>query len=123
MPVEDYYNKNLRDRARYLRSNMTFFEKKLWFEFLRTFPLRAHRQRAIGNYIVDFYIPKADLVIEIDGDSHFTEDGIREDQIRTAELNRLNLRFLRFTNTEIRDSFEFVCEKIQEVVKTAFVSE
>ena len=121
MPVRDYYNRDLRDRARYLRNNMTFFEKKLWFEFLRTFPLRAHRQRAIGNYIVDFYIPKADLVIEVDGDSHFTEQGTRGDHIRDAELTALNLRVLRFTNTEIQDSFDSVCEKIHEVSKKSFL--
>ena len=53
--------------ARNLRNNVTPQERKLWYLFLSKFPLRFHRQKTIGPYIVDFYCHKAKLVIEIDG--------------------------------------------------------
>jgi len=53
---------------------MTPAEKKLWYSYLRDFKFRVLRQKPINNFIVDFYCAKLKLVIEIDGDSHFTND-------------------------------------------------
>ena len=50
---------------------MTPWEKKLWYQFLRDYPVRFQRQKAIGNYIADFYCAKARLIIEVDGKEHF----------------------------------------------------
>lgn len=58
-----------------MRQNPTLAEKKLWQDCLRTFPLRVLRQRPIDRFIVDFYCATLKLVIEIDGDSHFTDTG------------------------------------------------
>ena len=107
-----YYNQKLKYAARELRKNMTQAEKKIWYEFLSKLKPRVHRQRAIGQYIVDFYISKADLVIEIDGDSHFQESANEKDAARTKFLNSLNLKVLRFTNSEVYFSFDSVCEII-----------
>ena len=61
------YNKVTIPLAKTLRKNMTPWERKLWYEFLRDYPLRFERQKAIGNYIVDFYCAKVGLVVELDG--------------------------------------------------------
>jgi very-short-patch-repair endonuclease len=70
------------------------------------------RQRPIDNFIVDFYCPKLKLVIEVDGDSHFTDLGLVYDEERTLVLEGYGLRVIRFTNDEVLQNFEGVCEQI-----------
>ncbi len=117
MDLKKYYNGNLKDRSRYLRKHMTKAEEALWFSFLRGYIPRVHRQRPMANFIVDFYIPKAGLVIEIDGDSHFQEGGKQKDKMRDLVLKNLNLEVLRFTNNDIFQSFDAVREEIHKVVQ------
>lgn len=106
------YNPKNIEKARDLRKNLTPAEKKLWYDFLRTQSVRILRQRPIDNYIVDFYCPTAKLVIEIDGDSHFTAEGKEYDKQRTAVLEAYGLKELRFTNADVMKHFEGVCEEI-----------
>ena len=80
------YNKNLIPRAKELRKNATPQENRLWYDFLSKHEVRFQRQKAIGNYIVDFYCYRAGLVIEIDGSQHFTQEGIQKDRFRTEIL-------------------------------------
>ena len=108
------YNPNLVSRARELRKNMTPAEKKLWYEYLRNFPLRVLRQRPIDHFIVDFYCPSLKLVIEVDGDSHFTEEGLEYDRERTQRLESYGLTVIRFTNQQILQDFESVCGVIHQ---------
>ena len=58
----------------------------------------------------------AELVIEIDGDSHFTETGRQRDAERTAMLERFNLDVLRFTNAEVMEDFEGVCLRVRQTI-------
>ena len=58
-------------QARALRRNMTPQEAKLWYQFLRNYPVKIYKQRIIESFIVDFYCSKAQLVIEVDGAQHF----------------------------------------------------
>ena len=104
------YNKNFISRARKLRKEMTEEERKLWYLFLKNHPKRILRQKIIESYIVDFYCPKKKLVIELDGNQHYTIDGIEYDKIRTNVLEAYNLNVIRFTNSEIRYKFKEVCE-------------
>jgi very-short-patch-repair endonuclease len=105
------YNKNLVTRAKEMRKNPTPAEAKLW-EYLRKFPVRFWRQKPIDHFIVDFYCPKLKLVIEVDGNIHFTESAIAYDQERTKILEGYGLQVLRFTNDEVLDNFKGVCELI-----------
>ena len=107
------YNPDLVPRAKELRKNMTPAERKFWNEYLRTFPHRVHRQRPINHYIVDFYCPKLKLIIEVDGDNHFTPEAQEYDQKRTETLQGYNLKIIRFTNQEIMNNFEEVCAIMQ----------
>ena len=110
------YNKNNIPLAKTLRKNMTPWERKLWYEFLRNYPVRFQRQKAIGNYIVDFYCAKARIVIELDGSGHYFEKQMQQDNIRTIELEKMNLKVIRICNLEIDKNFEGVCEYIDRAV-------
>ncbi len=110
------YKTALGERASKLRQNMTQPEQKLWRGFLQNHEPRFRRQRMIKTFIVDFYCPAAKLVIEVDGESHFTEEGKTRDAERTAVLEGLGLYVLRFTNREVMQEFEGVCTKVSEIV-------
>jgi len=109
------YNPKLKEHARELRKNLTEAEKKLWYGYLRNFKYRVLRQRPIDNYIVDFYCPELRLVIEIDGESHFTEEGKAYDEERFRILNAYGLQVIRFTNDEVLGHFEAVRQKVAEL--------
>ena len=110
-------NTNLKQLATNLRNNATKEEKKLWYEFLRTYPLRFNRQRIIGDYIVDFYCAKAKLVIEIDGSQHYYEKEMQKDSERTKFLETLGLKVIRFSNDDINKNLEGVCLLIDKTIK------
>ncbi len=106
------YNPKLLDRARALRLNMTQAERKLWYEFLKGSPVKFLRQRPIDHFIADFYCHEASLIIEVDGGGHFSEEGIMYDHERSAVLSSYGLKVLRFTNIEVMQNFEGVCQEI-----------
>jgi very-short-patch-repair endonuclease len=104
-------------RRQNLRNNATQPEQKLW-AILRGKQLgvKFRRQHGIGLYIVDFYCPEAKLVIEVDGDSHYTETAQQQDVQRDAYLQSLDLRVLRFTNQDINQNMVGVYEMIKRVI-------
>ena len=111
------YNKDNIPLAKHLRKNMTPWERKLWYEFLRFYPVRFQRQKAIGNYIADFYCAKARLVIELDGGGHYEPEQSQKDNERTQALQCMNLRVLRICNLYIDRQFADVCEMITHAVE------
>ncbi|MBR0541305.1 MAG: endonuclease domain-containing protein [Clostridia bacterium] len=111
------YNKNNIKKARGLRKSATPFENKLWYEFLNTYPIRFQRQKAIGNYIADFYCAKAGLIIELDGGGHYNVQSAQRDIKRTADLEKMNLKVIRFSNIDINKHFQEVCENIDSAVQ------
>lgn len=116
------YNKANIPLAKALRKNMTPWEQKLWYQFLRKYPVRFQRQKAIGNYIVDFYCAKARLVIELDGGGHYTPEYEQKDTARTNELMRMKLTVFRICNLDIDRNFRGVCEQIDVLVRNLLVS-
>ena len=74
-----------------LRKKMTPWESCLWYRFLRTYPVRFQRQKAIGESIADFYCAKAQLVIELDGGGHYSEEQLQKDAKRTQALEQMGL--------------------------------
>ena len=111
------YNPNLIKNASNLRKNMTKEEKHLWYDFLRTYPIKFTRQKVLGKYIADFYSPTAKLVIELDGSGHYTEQGEEYDKERTAFLSLYGLKVIRIPNIDIHRNFKGVCEYINLIVK------
>lgn len=110
------HNKKLVLNAKELRKNMTKEERHLWYDYLRNKDLRFVRQKIIGNYIVDFYCAKANLVIEIDGSQHFEKEAIIYDTERTKYLEELGLFVVRIPNNEINTNFGGVCEYLDKII-------
>ncbi|MBT1169819.1 DUF559 domain-containing protein [Bifidobacterium sp. SO4] len=111
------YNPNNVGKARSLRRQMTPWERKLWYGFLSSYPIRWQRQKPIGNRIVDFYCAKAGLAVELDGGGHYTTRQQQADAIRTKELEAAGLTVLRFANNEIDFMFRETCQRIDNAVR------
>ena len=107
--MREYKRSNI-PLAKELRKNMTPWERKLWYDFLRSYPVRFQRQKAIGNYIVDFFCARADLVIELDGGGHYQPEQQKADAERTSVLESMGLKVLRICNLDIDKNFRGVCE-------------
>ena len=112
-------NQRLTPNAQKMRREMTKEEKHLWYDFLRDAPLKAKRQKVIGRYIVDFYVPQAKLVIELDGSQHYDEEGLAYDAMRTKALEGYGLNVVRFSNLDIDKNFDGVCAYIGDVIQEA----
>ena len=113
------YNKENIPLAKQLRKNMTPWERKLWYEFLRSYPIRFQRQKTIGDYIVDFYCASAKLVVELDGGGHYEAEQSAKDVLRTRALESMGFHVVRFTNLDIDRCFAEVCESIDLTVKSS----
>lgn len=104
-------------RRQALRNNLTQPEQTLWAQLRgQQLGVKFRRQHGIGHYIVDFYCPQCHMVIEIDGDSHFTTDGLDHDTQRDTYMLSLGLRVLRFTNAEVMNNLEGVYDTIKRAI-------
>ena len=110
-------NHNLKKHAVKMRKNQTDEENKVWHQILKGRTPKFHRQRIIGNYIVDFYCPKLKLIIEIDGYQHYYEENIEYDNKRSEYLEGLGFCILRIDNSEINKDIEEVREIIDRICR------
>ena len=111
------YNKQLIPLAKHLRKEMTKEERRLWYDFLRSYPVRFSRQKVLGKYVADFYSAEAKLVIELDGSQHYEDISAEKDAERTAFLEAYGLAVIRFANNEVNTNFRGVCEYIDNAVQ------
>ncbi len=112
------YNPELVTRAKELRQRMTEAEKQLWHGYLRNFKYRVLRQRPIDNFIVDFYCSKLRLVIEVDGETHSSDNAKGYDTERTTTLEGYGLRILRFWNRDVISDLPGVIQQIEELLQS-----
>lgn len=114
------FNKALKPFARDLRKHLTDVEQLLWSKIRRKQLAGAqfYRQKPIGPYIVDFYCPAKQLVIELDGGQHFTEKGENSDMERDRYLRSLGFVVLRFTNRDVLQSLDGVLTTILDHVSS-----
>ncbi len=114
------YKAKLKNTARTLRKNMTDSELKLWSRIRRKqiSGLQFYRQRPIGDYIVDFYCPKAELVLEVDGVQHMNRLAMQKDKYRDSYLKQQGVKVLRFDNLQILKQLDAVIEKIHQAVES-----
>ena len=110
------YRRDLKPRSQALRRDPSPAERKLWYEFLRDLPVKFTRQKPLGSYIADFYCSAHRLVIELDGDSHYSDRAQQYDERRTENLEEEGVRVVRFTNTDVLQNFEGVCAEILRIV-------
>ncbi|WP_102127789.1 endonuclease domain-containing protein [Deinococcus planocerae] len=115
--MRDAYTRRLAPRARELRNNQTPAERKLWFEFLRTHPVKFRRQVPLQGYILDFYSPSLKLCIELDGRSHDGRAVVEYDAERTRQLAAAGIQIVRFRNAEVLGQFEGVCTGIEALCR------
>ena len=115
--MQSKHNKQLVSLAKLLRKEMTKEERRLWYDFLRTYPVRFSRQKVLRKYIADFYNAKAKLVIELDGSQHYEDINMLQDTERAAFLEGYGLRVIRIPNNEVNMNFRGVCEYIDIAVK------
>ena len=111
-----FYNKKIKFYSRKLRNTMTEAENLIWSKIRRR-QLKGYqfyRQKIIGNFIVDFYCPKAKLVVEIDGGHHYIEETIKKDRKRADYIIANGLKILRFSDTEVFKNLQGVLERIYE---------
>jgi len=108
------YNANLKDNARELRKNLTDSERALWSRLRskQLLDVQFYRQKPIGEHIVDFYAPRAKLVVEVDGSQHMEAAHVLQDRIRDEYLASLGLKVLRFNSREILKESDAVVEVI-----------
>ena len=115
--MQSKHNKQLVPLARQLRKEMTKEERHIWYDFLRTYPVRFSRQKVLGIYIADFYSAEAKLVIELDGSQHYEDINAEKDAERTAFLEAYGLTVIRIPNNEVARNFRGVCEYIDSAVR------
>ena len=111
------YQNKLIPRAKELRKEATKQENHLWYDFLKSYPVRFQRQKTIDYFIADFYCHAAKLIVELDGSQHYEEQGIERDKERTAILEQYGLNVIRFSNLDVERTFEGVCTAIDLVVR------
>ena len=99
------YNRDNIQRAKELRKNMTPWERKLWYDFLKDYPVRFQRQKAIDNYIVDFFCARANIALELDGGGHYEPEQSKKDTLRTQILENMGIRVIRICNMDVDKRF------------------
>ncbi len=115
--MERKHNRKIVPFAKELRKNMTKEERHLWYDYLRNYPTKFTRQKVLGKYIADFYCAKANLVIELDGSQHYKDEGLLNDEKRSAYLEQYGITVIRISNLDVLKNFEGVCMYIDNVVK------
>jgi len=119
MPVDNIVigqkiSRELSERAKELRRNMTPAERILWEKLRhnRLNGLQFRRQQIIDGYIVDFYCHARGLVVEVDGDIHDEQQDY--DLERDTHLIARGFSVLRFTNEDVKSNSAAVLQKISE---------
>lgn len=105
-------DKRTRTLAKNMRRRMTKYEYRLYAGFLSQLPVTVCRQKVIGEYIVDFLIPSAKLVIEVDGSQHYEPEEMKKDRARDEKLRALGYEVVRYSNTDVYSNLEGVAEDI-----------
>jgi very-short-patch-repair endonuclease len=124
IPLNEYEHR-LKPLATRLRSQQTEAEQKLWHYLRRDqLGIRFYRQRPLGSYILDFYAPKARLVVELDGSQHFDDPVQRgKDARRDAWLGEQGIKVMRFDDRQALLETQAVLEAIRRAVGDAAVAE
>src|SRR4030065_1456669 len=112
------YNANLKDKACQLRKNLTDSEKSLWSRLRNKqfLGIQFYRQKPIGKHIVDFFAPRAKLVVEVDGSQHVEDKHAQKDRSRDDYLASFGLKVLRFNSREVLKESDAVVEVIYRTI-------
>jgi very-short-patch-repair endonuclease len=105
---------SLSKRRSTLRKNLSKAEAILWNHLSRKqmHGYKFRRQYSVDQYIIDFYCPRLKLAIEVDGDSHFKSGAEEYDKVRQDYIEAFGIKFLRFTNDDVCNNIDGVCQEI-----------
>ncbi len=114
-----HYNRvSQREKRRTLRHNATAAERTLWARLRgQQLGVKFRRQYSIDAFVVDFYAPSCKLAVEVDGDSHFTDQGLAYDRERSSCLAKFGIEVIRITNAEIFEHINAVVDKVVTAVQ------
>ncbi len=112
--MNETQNKKLTPFAQRLRKEMTPEERHLWYDYLKKLPCTVNRQKVFGPYIADFYVASAQLVIELDGSQHYSDEALLQDQARDDWFRAHGITVLRYANPDVKRNFYGVCMDIQK---------
>ncbi|MCD0175082.1 DUF559 domain-containing protein [Deinococcus sp. 14RED07] len=115
--MRDLHSRRLVPRARELRRAMTPAERRLWFDLLRSHPVRFRRQVPLLGFILDFYAPSARLCVEVDGRSHDGAEAQAYDAERSRVLGGAGIRVVRFQNAEVMRNLPGVAALIESALQ------
>ena len=115
------YHSLIVERSIQLRNEQTLEERKLWYVYLKKYPIKIRRQYPLDYYIADFFCREAGLIIEIDGIQHQMEDNLKYDEKRTKYLESKNYKVIRFNNIDINKRFDDVCYYIDLIIKERLI--
>jgi very-short-patch-repair endonuclease len=118
--MTEYFNRSSeKEMRRRLRKEMPQAEVVLWTRLRgkQLFGKKFRRQYSVGPYSIDFYCPEVKLAIELDGDSHFTQEAKQYDAQRQQYIESFGIRFLRFTNQDVYENLDGVLEAISLAVQ------
>ncbi len=104
--------------ARLQRQTANSFERQMW-ELLRDrrrCNLKFRRQHPLGPWTADFYCAAAKLVIEVDGASHFTDEGKARDAARNHWMRENGVEVLRFSGKQVEFETLQVIAEIERVL-------
>ncbi len=110
-----YDKSSTKEKRTQLREKQTKVEEIMWgiLRNRKFLGLKFRRQHGIGEYIADFYCSEKKIVIEIDGDTHFNEDAVEYDKIRTQFFNELGIKVIRFSNIEVYKNINDILEELE----------
>ena len=116
MPRQQIHNRPyLKTFRKKLRNHSTSAEATLW-TYLKNRQLdnrKFRRQHSMGNFIADFYCPEENLVIELDGQGHFCEEGMQADAHKSKYINQLGIKVIRFENKWVFEDIDYVLNEIR----------
>ena len=109
------WEEKLKPFGRHLRHNPTEAEDALWqaVRDRQVANVKFRRQHTIGPFIVDFFIPDHQLIVEVDGGIHLETEQAEYNAGRTVELEKLGYQILRFSNNEVLSSLPSVLQRIK----------
>ncbi|PZU84523.1 MAG: hypothetical protein DI528_14310 [Shinella sp.] len=114
-----------RKRARTLRRELTRAEREMWdlLRDLRPRGARFRRETPVGPYIADFAWLSARVIVEVDGDSHETDQGLAHDLHRDAFLRSQGFEVIRFDNDQVIDNPDYVFITLEKALRQFLMAE
>jgi very-short-patch-repair endonuclease len=100
--------------ASYMKRNMTWPEKILWKQLRdKKLGYKFDKQVVLRGFIADFYCAEKKIIVEADGPTHYTQEGIVNDKVRDLRLAAVGIKTIRFSASDIKSRLPSVVAMIK----------